>query len=42
MVKQYRKQPVVINTIQWTGKNLEELRNVSDGTDRGRINRQPM
>ena len=25
MVKQYRKKPVVINAVEWTGRNLKEI-----------------
>ena len=27
MVKKYRKKPVIIESIQWTGKNLSEIDN---------------
>jgi hypothetical protein len=30
MVKTYRKKPVVIEAIQWTGKNMKEIREFSD------------
>lgn len=31
MIKQYRKKPVVIEAVQWTGENLDEIKEfVSD------------
>ena len=32
MNKKYRKKPVVIEAIQWTGKNLSEIDNFMGGT----------
>ncbi len=29
-VKNYRKKPVVVETIQWAGDNLEEVKEISD------------
>ena len=31
MIKQYRKKPVVIKAIEWTGKNLEKVIEFTDG-----------
>ena len=31
MVKKYRKKPVIIESIQWTGKNLSEIDNFMGG-----------
>lgn len=30
MVKQYRKKPVVIEAVQWTGRNLGEIMDFSE------------
>lgn len=27
MIKKYRKKPVIIEALQWTGKNLSEIDN---------------
>lgn len=32
MIKKYRKKPVIIEAIQWTGKNLSEIDNFMGGT----------
>ena len=32
MNKKYRKKPVIIEAIQWTGKNLSEIDNFMGGT----------
>lgn len=32
MYKKYRKKPVIIEAIQWTGKNLSEIDNFMGGT----------
>ena len=32
MIKKYRKTPVIIDAIQWTGKNLSEIDNFMGGT----------
>lgn len=32
MIKKYRKKPVIIEAIQWTGKNLSEIDNFMSGT----------
>lgn len=31
MVKQYRKKPVVISAVQWTGENFDEVRSFMKG-----------
>lgn len=31
MIKKYRKKPVIIEAIQWTGKNLSEIDNFMGG-----------
>lgn len=32
MIKKYKKKPVTIEAIQWTGKNLSEIDNFMGGT----------
>ena len=32
MIKKYRKKPVIIEAIRWTGKNLSEIDNFMGGT----------
>ena len=32
-VKRYRKKPVVVKAVEWTGDNLEEVIEFSDGRD---------
>ncbi|MCP3683986.1 MAG: hypothetical protein GY861_14995 [bacterium] len=30
-MKKYRKKPVIIEAIQWTGENIEEIRGITSG-----------
>ena len=32
MVQNFRKKPVVIEALQWTGKNLDEVKEFASGT----------
>lgn len=37
MIKKYRKKPVVIEAVQWTGDNFEEIRKMLINADENRI-----